>query len=209
MGFVGPASDIYSLGATLHLLVVGKPPLADCVGNLRQILYRVQRGEVPPPREIRPDVPKALEAICLKAMALDPAGRYGSARLLSADIEHWLADEPVSVLPDTPFERVVRWTRRHRALALAAAVALALVTLVSVVAMVLVNQQRKIADHLADVNKNLADEQQGLRIQAEEGFPVARAAVDDLFTKVSEDTLLNQPGMQGLSKVAAENARLL
>ena len=66
--------------------------------------------------------------------------------------------------------------------------------------MVLVNQQRKIADHLADVNKNLADEQQGLRIQAEEGFREARAAVDDLFTKVSEDTLLNQPGMQGLRK---------
>ena len=73
-------------------------------------------------------------------------------------------------------------------------------TLVSVVATVLVNQQRKIADHLAHVNKNLADEQQGLRIQAEEGFREARAAVDDLFTKVSEDTLLNQPGMQGLRK---------
>ena len=102
--------------------MVGKPPLADCVGNLRQILYRVQRGEVPPPRD-QTRRAKALEAICLKAMALDPAARYGSARLLSADIEHWLADEPVSVLPDTPLERVVRWTRRHRALALAAAVA--------------------------------------------------------------------------------------
>jgi serine/threonine-protein kinase len=197
---VGPASDIYSLGATLYCLLTGKPPLADCAGNLHQILYRVQRGEVPPPRQVRPDVPKALDAICLKTMALDPAARYGSARLLSEDIEHWLADEPVSALPDTPFERVARWTRRHRALALAAAGALALVTLVSVAAMVLVNQQRKIADHLAHVNKNLADEQQGLRIQAEEGFREARAAVDDLFTKVSEDTLLNQPGMQGLRK---------
>ena len=90
---VGPLSDVYSLGATLYCLLTGKPPIDET--DVGEALRRVQRGEFPPPRAVRPSIPPGLEAICLKAMALKPEDRYPSARALADEIEHWLADEPV------------------------------------------------------------------------------------------------------------------
>ena len=75
-------------------LLVGKPPFER--DDLGEMLQRVQRGEFPRPRELNRSLPAALEAICLRAMALKPADRYPSARALADDIEHWLADERVA-----------------------------------------------------------------------------------------------------------------
>src|SRR5262249_55056362 len=55
-----------------------------------------------------------LEAICLQAMALKPADRYPTALHLAADIEHWLADEPVTAYRDPWLVRLRRWERRHQ-----------------------------------------------------------------------------------------------
>ena len=74
---VGPLSDVYSLGATLYCLLTGKPPIDET--DVGEALRRVQRGEFPPPRAVRPGIPQGLEAICLKAMALKPEERYPSA----------------------------------------------------------------------------------------------------------------------------------
>ena len=198
---IGPRSDVYSLGATLYCLVTGKAPMSDRpMFDLGEVLRRVQAGEIAPAREIHAGVPKALEAICLKAMAVRPEDRYASARQLADDIEHWLADEPISAQPDTRTQLVARWIRRHRSIALATAIALVLISVVSTVATVLVNHQRKIADQLAIDNGDLAKREAEYIEQAEVVFHEARGAVDDLFTKVSEDTLLNQPGMQELRK---------
>src|SRR5439155_9052894 len=66
LDLLGPASDVYSLGATLYALLTGRPPFdARHVGVL---LEQVQKGEFPPPRQVNPQVPAALDAICLKAM---------------------------------------------------------------------------------------------------------------------------------------------
>ena len=78
------------------------------------VLKKVQQGDFPRPREVNRDVPAPLEAICLKAMALDPANRYQTAVDLAADVECWLADEPVSAHQDSLPEKASRWTRRHR-----------------------------------------------------------------------------------------------
>jgi serine/threonine-protein kinase len=134
------ASDIYGLGATLYYLLTGQPPVIQ--EGKREILDKVQRGEFPSPRSILPAVPAGLEAICLKAMALTPADRYQTASALADDVEQWLADEPVSALFETFVQRAARWTRRHRAWAQAAAVALVAVTVVSTAAALLVNQSR-------------------------------------------------------------------
>src|SRR5262249_12609182 len=89
---VGPASDVYGLGATLYYLLTGRAPVQ--APSVEKILFQVQQGEFPPPRQVKSDVPRALEAVCLKAMARKPESRYARATVLAADVEHWLADEP-------------------------------------------------------------------------------------------------------------------
>src|SRR5262249_42402148 len=90
---LGPASDLYSLGATLCHRLTGEAPFA--AGDVGAVLNQVQRGDFAPPRRLSRQVPAALEAICLKAMALSAPARYASARALADDLEHWLADEAV------------------------------------------------------------------------------------------------------------------
>jgi tetratricopeptide (TPR) repeat protein len=109
---VGPASDIYSLGATLHNLLTGKVPLASQQPAVA--LDKIKRGEFASRRARNRRVPKALEAICQKAMALSPENRYVSARALAEDIERWLADEPVRAWREPWPVRASRWARRHR-----------------------------------------------------------------------------------------------
>jgi serine/threonine-protein kinase len=177
LDLLGPASDIYSLGATLYCLLTGVAPFTD--KTLEPLLTKVKRGEFAKPRQIKANVPRPLEAICLKAMSTARENRYETASALADDLEHWLADEPVTAYRERGRERMARWIRRHRALAITSGVALVVIAVVSIAAAMLVNRQRQVA---------------------EVAFREARDAVDELFTKVSEDALLNQPGMQGLRK---------
>ena len=93
---LGPRSDVFSLGATLYCLLTGRPPVeGDDIGS---VLRAVQRGEFAAPRQVEPSIDRALEAVCLKAMALKPADRYATPKELADDIERWMADEPVTRL---------------------------------------------------------------------------------------------------------------
>ncbi len=115
-------ADIYSLGAVLFTVLTGRPPLEK--GNWPEIQQKIQRGDFPRPRQVKPDVSRPLEAICLKAMALDPPARYASAEALAADIEHGMADEPVTAHREAIAPRVRRWAKGHRTLVSGAAVLL-------------------------------------------------------------------------------------
>jgi serine/threonine-protein kinase len=122
---LGPASDVYSLGATLYALLTGRAPFEQ--GDVGTVLQKVQKGDFPPPRQVKRAVPAALQAVCLRATALRPEDRYGSARALADDLEHWLADEPVTAYREPGAARAGRWVRRHKP-AVAAATAALLVT---------------------------------------------------------------------------------
>jgi tetratricopeptide (TPR) repeat protein len=117
---LGPSSDVYSLVAILYCLLTGKPPLEE--PNGQRLLRRVQTGEFAPPRQVKPAVSEALEAICQKAMALRPGDRYPSPRELTEDLEHWLADEPVRQAVQTDLDEVAhlqgqaRWAEARAAL---------------------------------------------------------------------------------------------
>ena len=102
------ASDVYGLGATLYCILTGSPPLG-AMSDVGAVLSRVALGDIPPPRSLRPDVPATLEAICKKAMAVRPEDRYASVRSLAADIESWLADEPVQGVAEPVASRLAAW----------------------------------------------------------------------------------------------------
>jgi len=111
---VGPASDIYSLGTTLYVLVTGHMPIE--FADWPTMAQKIRTGDIKPARQANPRVPRGLEAICAKAMALAPKDRYATAQDLAADIEHWMADEKVAAWKEPWHYRAARWVRRHRTL---------------------------------------------------------------------------------------------
>jgi serine/threonine protein kinase len=112
-GKVGPAADIYSLGAILYVLLCNRPPHRGV--NEFDTLRRVVTDAPIPPRARRSDVPRDLEAICLKCLEKDPARRYSSARELARDLERFLERRPTVARPPTAPARAFRWLRRRPA----------------------------------------------------------------------------------------------
>jgi eukaryotic-like serine/threonine-protein kinase len=198
LDLLGPASDVYSLGATLYCILTGKSPLGE--SDIGTILQRVQRGDIPRPRELKADVDPALDAICMKAMALIPQNRYSSPKQLADDMEQWLADEPVTALPEPWTRRTRRWIGRHATLVTGAASA-ALVALVGfIIATVLLTAANE-RERKARADERIAKE------KAEQNYQLARAAVDKYHTSVSESRLLHEPGMQPLREELLKSAR--
>ncbi|MFM9962479.1 MAG: protein kinase domain-containing protein [Planctomycetaceae bacterium] len=164
---LGPASDIYSLGAILFCILTGQPPVIAKPRSPKSIdprpaanepsprflplsdsdiLTRVRENEFPHPTKIDPRVPKALEAIILKAMSTKTRDRYTKAKHLAADVRRWLADEPVTAWPEPWHVQAKRWVKNHQTAvtSTAAAVLMAAVTL-SVMFVVVTGQKTEIA----------------------------------------------------------------
>ncbi len=108
---VGPAADIYALGAVLYALLTSRAPF---VGeSVSHTIMQVLHKEPVSPRVLNPGVPRDLETICLKCLEKEPYKRYGTAQLLAEDLGRFLAGRPVEARPISPLGRGWRWCRRN------------------------------------------------------------------------------------------------
>ena len=126
-GAIGPATDIYALGALLYEMLTGRPPFRGETASEteRQVIHE----EPVSPARLNTTVPRDLETICLKCLNKEPARRYSSAAALADDLRRFGEGRPILARPVGLIERFWRWCRRNPTEAALIATAMALVGL--------------------------------------------------------------------------------
>lgn len=159
-GQVGPAADIYSLGAILYECLTGRPPFL--AATIPATLRQVQETEPVAPRLLNPAIPRDLETLCLKCLEKQAARRFSNARELAEELGRVLAGEPIRSRPVGSLEKTWRWCRRHPRLAFLAGVLGALSLAVGLLGMLATKQaadqrQRLVRSFVQSGDRRLAD----------------------------------------------------
>jgi serine/threonine protein kinase len=196
-GLVDHRSDIYSLGVTLYEVLTLEPAYPG--RDREELLQQIAWGEPRAPRRINPAIPFELETIVLKAMAREPERRYSTAQELADDLRRFLDYRPIRATRPTLWERLTKWSWRHKPLVGVCAGVLVLAVLGLLIGSGLVWQEKeKTKAALADARV------QGQR--AERNFHQALEGVDRLLWELEAPRWADKPPLLEVRKELTKKA---
>jgi tetratricopeptide (TPR) repeat protein len=211
---VGPAADIYALGAILYELLTGRPPFQGT--TLLETVQMVRTAEPVPPSRLQPRLPRDLETVCLTCLRKEPHKRYATSSDLAEDLRRFLGKEPIQARPTPLWERAAKWSRRRPAAAALIVVSSLAAASLMVGGWLFARQEAVRAEEARQLTA-LAQRQEKLAVArrieaerehawAEKNFQQALAAVDVMLTRVGEKRLAHEPRMERLRHDVLEQA---
>lgn len=218
---IGPASDVYSIGATLYCLITGQPAFqgSSPLETLNMVLTEPPKE----PRSYVPSIPRDLQTICLKCLEKRPQDRYPSAAAISRDLNHFLCGEPITARPPSPIVKLRYWFKKHQKLlsrSLAYAAALAVIGFGSL--WYQADRARKEATMRGSVSerdrqiaiqqKDLALQSRAMAEKATRDAMIAKqneqAAKEQLLNEREKAEIARKEAMEALNKALEESAIL-
>jgi serine/threonine protein kinase/tetratricopeptide (TPR) repeat protein len=190
---VGPPVDIYALGAALYEMLTGRPPFK--AETPAETIRQVVTEEPVRPTRLQRKVPYDIETICLQCLQKEPARRYVTAAALADDLERFINGQPIKARPTPWWEQGFKWAKRRPSLA-------GLVAVTILAALALLGGGLWYNAHLQAA---LADARQQ-RDKARERYQIAREAIQDFHTRVSESPELTGKGTERLRTRLLETA---
>lgn len=204
---IGPAVDVYALGAILYELLTGRPPFR--ASTSWDTIVQVLKDEPVAPTRLMPRLPKDIETICLKCLSKDPKKRYSTVAEFDADLQRFLRDEPIQARPVAWWERT--WKAAKRRPTLAGLVITSLLAIAAIMTLIAFGNARlQIERDNAQIERDRAmvamKKAEIEQKKAQKRLEKAVEAVEKLLTRTASESWARKPELQEERKKLLEEA---